>query len=106
MIWRYTTKRLLQSIPLLLGIATVTFFIVRMARGNSPFAADKNHIHHRLLNLGLGHRGTTGVLYLYALVIIALSLVTRAWHPNIALMVLGVTAFALATLPFFLPKRK
>lgn len=85
---------------------TFRVFIVRMARGNSPFAADKNHIHHRLLGLGLGHRGTSGVLYVYAIAIIALSLVTRAWHPNIGLMVLGVTAFALATLPFFLPKRK
>ena len=34
MIWRYATKRLLQSIPLLLGIATVTFFIVHMAPGD------------------------------------------------------------------------
>lgn len=85
---------------------TLRVFVVRMSRGISPFAADKNHIHHRLLSLGLGHRGTTAVLYFYALVIIALSLVTRKWHPNIGLMVLGITAFALATLPFVLPKRK
>ncbi|MEO8589936.1 MAG: MraY family glycosyltransferase [Flavobacteriales bacterium] len=85
---------------------TLRVFMVRMARGHSPFAADKNHIHHRLLALGLGHRGTTAVLYLYAMAIIALSLVTRKWQPNIGLMVLGTTAFALAMLPFALPKRK
>jgi UDP-N-acetylmuramyl pentapeptide phosphotransferase/UDP-N-acetylglucosamine-1-phosphate transferase len=85
-------------------VDTLRVFVVRMARGNSPFAADRNHIHHRLLALGLGHRGTTLAIYLYALAILALSLVTRKWHPNIGLMVLGVTALALALLPFAWPK--
>ena len=31
---RYILKRLVQAIPLLLGIATVTFFIVHMAPGD------------------------------------------------------------------------
>ncbi len=31
---RYILKRLLQAIPLLLGIATVTFFVVHMAPGD------------------------------------------------------------------------
>lgn len=87
-------------------VDTLRVFVYRMARGQSPFAADKNHIHHRLMALGLGHRGTTAVLYLYAIAIIALSLITRKWHPNIAVMVLGVTAFALAMLPFVWPKNK
>lgn len=87
-------------------VDTLRVFIVRMSRGISPFAADRNHIHHRLLDLGLGHRGTTLVLYLYAIAIIALSLITRKWHPNVALMVLGSTAFALAMLPFAIPRHK
>ena len=87
-------------------VDTLRIFIYRMSRGISPFAADRNHIHHRLLALGLGHRGTTFVLYLYAIVIILLSLVTRKWHPNVGLMVLGTTAFVLAMLPFALPVRK
>lgn len=87
-------------------VDTLRVFIVRMARGISPFAADRNHIHHRLLDMGLGHRGTAAILYLYAILIIALSLITRKWHPNVGLMVLGSTAFVLAMLPFVLPKRK
>lgn len=31
---RYTLRRLLQAIPLLLGIATVTFFLVHIAPGD------------------------------------------------------------------------
>ena len=87
-------------------VDTLRVFVVRMARGTSPFAADRNHIHHRLLELGLGHRWTTFVLYIYALAIIALSMATRKWHPNIGLMVLGTTAFAVAVLPFVWPKRE
>jgi UDP-N-acetylmuramyl pentapeptide phosphotransferase/UDP-N-acetylglucosamine-1-phosphate transferase len=87
-------------------VDTLRIFIYRMSRGISPFAADRNHIHHRLLALGLGHRGTTLVLYIYAITIILLSLVTRKWHPNVGLMVLGTTAFVLAMLPFALPVRK
>ncbi len=87
-------------------VDTLRIFIYRMVRGVSPFAADRNHIHHRLLALGLGHRGTVAVLYLYAIAVIALSLITRKWHPNLGLMVLGTTAFVLAMLPFALPKKQ
>ena len=84
-------------------VDTLRVFVYRMARGRSPFAADRNHIHHRLLALGLGHKGTVLVLYAYAVAVIALSFVTRKWHPNLGLMVLGTTAFVLAMLPFALP---
>ncbi len=87
-------------------VDTLRIFIHRSARGVSPFAADKNHIHHRLMDLGLGHRGTTFILYGYALLIVGLSLLTRKWHPNVGLMVLGSTAVVLALLPFALPLKK
>ena len=31
-------------------------FIVRIKHGKSPFLPDKNHIHHKLLALGMSHR--------------------------------------------------
>jgi len=34
---------------------TLRVFFLRIIRGQSPFAADKNHLHHRLLNLGFSH---------------------------------------------------
>ena len=39
--------------------------IRRTARGQSPFAADAGHIHHRLLRLGHTHRRTVLVLYMW-----------------------------------------
>ncbi|PUZ27767.1 UDP-N-acetylmuramyl pentapeptide phosphotransferase/UDP-N-acetylglucosamine-1-phosphate transferase [Chitinophaga costaii] len=40
---------------------TLRVFAVRMLNGRSPFSADRNHIHHYLLDLGLNHRQTTMV---------------------------------------------
>lgn len=37
----------------------------RVSQGKSPFAADRQHIHHRLLALGHTHRRTVLVLYLW-----------------------------------------
>jgi len=37
----------------------------RLAKGQSPFAADKLHLHHRLLSLGHTHRRTVLVLYMW-----------------------------------------
>lgn len=39
--------------------------IRRTAKGQSPFAADAGHIHHRLLRLGHTHRRTVLVLYMW-----------------------------------------
>jgi UDP-N-acetylmuramyl pentapeptide phosphotransferase/UDP-N-acetylglucosamine-1-phosphate transferase len=41
---------------------TLRVFAIRMMHGRSPFSADRNHIHHYLLELGLNHRQTTMVL--------------------------------------------
>lgn len=38
---------------------TLRVFAVRMLQGRSPFSADRNHIHHYLLDLKLNHRQTT-----------------------------------------------
>jgi len=86
-------------------VDTFRVFVVRTARGRSPLQADRNHIHHRLLDLGLGHRGTVLVLYIFAITIILLSLTTREVRPTKGLLVLGAAAFALAMLPFAFRKK-
>jgi UDP-GlcNAc:undecaprenyl-phosphate GlcNAc-1-phosphate transferase len=51
---------------LVLGVPIIdTFWIIvgRLSRGGSPFAPDRSHIHHRLLDLGLSHRDTVLVIY-------------------------------------------
>jgi UDP-GlcNAc:undecaprenyl-phosphate GlcNAc-1-phosphate transferase len=63
---------------LVLGVPIMdTFWVVirRLASGRSPFAADRNHIHHRLLDLGLSHRGTVLLIYVVCVLLAVLSLV-------------------------------
>ncbi|MBC7976833.1 MAG: MFS transporter, partial [Myxococcales bacterium] len=51
---------------LVLGVPIIdTFWIIvgRLVRGRSPFAPDRSHIHHRLLDLGLSHRNTVLLIY-------------------------------------------
>jgi UDP-GlcNAc:undecaprenyl-phosphate GlcNAc-1-phosphate transferase len=42
---------------------TVLAIIRRIGNGRSPFTADKEHIHHRLLRMGLSSRQVTLILY-------------------------------------------
>jgi UDP-GlcNAc:undecaprenyl-phosphate GlcNAc-1-phosphate transferase len=56
---------------LVLGVPIIdTFWIIirRLSQGRSPFSADRGHLHHRLLDLGLSHR--QAVLTIYGLGII------------------------------------
>jgi UDP-GlcNAc:undecaprenyl-phosphate GlcNAc-1-phosphate transferase len=53
---------------LILGVPIIdTFWIIirRLVSGSSPFEPDRGHLHHRLLDLGLSHRGA--VLLIYAM---------------------------------------
>ncbi len=42
---------------------TTLSFVRRLARGQSPFQADGEHVHHRLMALGLSHRNAVVTLY-------------------------------------------
>ncbi|MXV52760.1 undecaprenyl/decaprenyl-phosphate alpha-N-acetylglucosaminyl 1-phosphate transferase [Pedobacter sp. HMF7647] len=37
-------------------------FSIRLLKRKSPFSADRNHVHHRMLNIGFNHLQTTGIL--------------------------------------------
>src|SRR4029077_5634368 len=63
---------------LVLGVPIIdTFWIIvrRLSHGRSPFSPDRNHIHHRLLDLGLSHRQTVFVIYGICLTLAVLALV-------------------------------
>jgi UDP-GlcNAc:undecaprenyl-phosphate GlcNAc-1-phosphate transferase len=51
---------LLLALPILDTLSVMT---QRIGEGRSPFSADKNHIHHKLLALGFGHHEAVMVIY-------------------------------------------
>jgi UDP-GlcNAc:undecaprenyl-phosphate/decaprenyl-phosphate GlcNAc-1-phosphate transferase len=87
-------------------IDTLRVFIIRMSQGRSPFSADKNHIHHKLLSLGLTHRQTAIVLYSYTLFIILLTFLTPARTPNISFLIVFAVAMTLALGIFLIRPKK
>jgi len=53
---------------------TMRVFVLRIIKGKSPFSPDKTHIHHLLLNTGLNHMQSTGVLVFINVFFIMVSL--------------------------------
>lgn len=72
---------LAASLPLLvLGIPVVDTLMVmtqRMARGLSPFKPDRNHFHHKLLDLGFQHHEAVVTIYLVQFVFVLSAYVFR-----------------------------
>ncbi len=77
-------------------VDTMRVFFLRTIKGKSPFSADKNHIHHKLLSLGLNHKQTVIVLYAYTLVLILLTFFMPQNTPNISFAIVGGVALTLA----------
>jgi UDP-GlcNAc:undecaprenyl-phosphate GlcNAc-1-phosphate transferase len=72
---RYGARDTLALLSPLLVVAAVVFLpmldlilavVRRTRRGESPFAADKMHLHHRLLEIGHSHRRAVLLIYLWA----------------------------------------
>ncbi len=83
---------------------TIRVFTLRAIKGTSPFSADRNHLHHHLLDLGLGHRKTVFVVYSFSILIILMVFVTPKNSPNLSFLIVGITAFIL-TQSIFIYKR-
>jgi UDP-GlcNAc:undecaprenyl-phosphate GlcNAc-1-phosphate transferase len=49
---------------------TISIMVARMAKGQSPFLADKNHYHHKLMRLGFSHKEAVIVIYLLQVLLV------------------------------------
>ncbi|MBO5960884.1 MAG: undecaprenyl/decaprenyl-phosphate alpha-N-acetylglucosaminyl 1-phosphate transferase, partial [Paludibacteraceae bacterium] len=75
----------LLAIPL---FDTVRVMVTRIKQKKSPFSADKNHMHHLLLKMGLSHVQVTLVLLIVSLGSLALSLLLRHLANGYLIMVI------------------
>jgi UDP-GlcNAc:undecaprenyl-phosphate/decaprenyl-phosphate GlcNAc-1-phosphate transferase len=93
---------------LLLGLPildTLTVMSTRILAGKSPFTADKNHLHHRLLAIGFTHREAVAIVYLLQVGLVLLAYFMRfeadltvvAVFCVFAVMVLGLLDLARRT---------
>ena len=87
-------------------IDTLRVFSVRIVRGQSPFTADRNHLHHRLLKLGMNHAKTVIVIYLYNILLIFTSLYSVSFGINIAFAICFCVALLFPAILFILKPKQ
>jgi UDP-GlcNAc:undecaprenyl-phosphate GlcNAc-1-phosphate transferase len=68
----------MMGIPI---IDTVCVVAQRIIKGRSPFVADKNHIHHKLMRLGLYHSESVLTIYLLHAILVCLGFIFRLKSP-------------------------
>ncbi|MFF4079717.1 MraY family glycosyltransferase [Streptomyces sp. NPDC001777] len=103
-------------IPLLLPLTVIAIpaadlvlaIVRRTWNGQSPFAADRGHLHHRLLEIGHSHSRSVLIMYFWS-ALIAFGTVGYSVHSTslwIVLVVMGLSALGLVLLlmPRFTPK--
>lgn len=88
-----------MAILILPIIDTLNVFIIRISAGKSPFIADKNHIHHSLLRLGLTHRESTVYILFCYLLIVSVAYFFRHVNVNVLLLVIVLLGFIGAYVP-------
>ena len=67
---------------------TLRIFVIRAIKGQSPFAADRNHLHHRLLDCGYSHTKTVIIIYVFSMVTVGVSLFSYFLNPSLSLIAL------------------
>nr|WP_203616268.1 MraY family glycosyltransferase [Streptomyces sp. SID13726] len=103
-------------IPLLLPLtiiavpaADLILAIVRRTwRGQSPFAADRGHLHHRLLEVGHSHSRAVWIMYFWAALIafgsLAYSVNSASMWIVLGVVILSAIGLVLLLLPRFTPR--
>jgi UDP-N-acetylmuramyl pentapeptide phosphotransferase/UDP-N-acetylglucosamine-1-phosphate transferase len=96
----------LQSAPvvavaiLILPIVdTLNVIIIRLINKRSPFDADKNHIHHKLLKLNLTHRRSSFYIIMYYLFVVTIAYYFRHIDVNLLLLIILFLGFFGAYIP-------
>lgn len=71
---------------------TIRVFIIRILKGQSPFMADKNHLHHYLLNKTGSHARVSLIVYLFTIVSFLISMLSYIIPATLVLGILIVYA--------------
>jgi UDP-GlcNAc:undecaprenyl-phosphate GlcNAc-1-phosphate transferase len=80
--------------------------MMRLVKGHSPVRADKNHIHHMLISLGLNSRQTTILLITVNLFFILAAWLFRFANPSIVFFGIFAGGILLSQVPFIIQRLK
>jgi UDP-GlcNAc:undecaprenyl-phosphate GlcNAc-1-phosphate transferase len=90
------------AIPLLDFVMAI---LRRVKAGRSPFAADREHLHHRIMLMGVSQQRTTVILYLWT-AMFALPTVISAFVPIWIAIISGVVILLISLLVIKTNKQK
>jgi len=80
---------------------TLRIFGYRALRGVSPFSADRNHLHHLLIDSGMSHRKTVLWIYTVNIAIIGLAVYTSSTLTiTLSFIITGGTVVLLSAIPW------
>ncbi len=99
-------------LPIILPIAILivpfvdlVLAVVRRTRaGRSPFAPDKQHLHHRLLEIGHSHRRAVLIMWLWASLIAFGGVLASLYSGRVTTVILVVWVVLTVALTFFVPR--
>lgn len=91
---------------LIVPIVDLVLAVVRRTRaGRSPFAPDKQHLHHRLLEIGHSHRRAVLIIYLWAALVAFGSVLVSLYGAQAWIWTtLGLMALFTIAVTFLLPR--
>lgn len=72
---------------------TLRVFSIRISKGNSPFTPDRNHVHHLLLDRGLGHFSVTLTCVSVNIGFILIAWFGRSLGPSYLLLIMLALSF-------------
>jgi UDP-GlcNAc:undecaprenyl-phosphate GlcNAc-1-phosphate transferase len=90
---------------LIVPFADLVLAVIRRTRaGRSPFAPDKEHLHHRLLEIGHSHRRAVLIMWLWASLIAFGGVLASLYTDRITAVILAVWLVLTVALTFVLPR--
>lgn len=87
-------------------IDALRIVIYRSLKGTSPLAADRNHIHHALLDMNFSHRQISLILYAYTIIVTALAIVLSSIDNTLAFVFVGGIAIVGLQIPLIVKLRR
>ncbi len=83
---------------------TLRIFVWRAIRGVSPFSADRNHLHHLLIDSGMSHAKTVLWIYSANIAVVGMAVATRQLPVTVSFGITASFVCVLATIPWLIKR--
>lgn len=85
----------------------VRVMLVRLLTGRSPFSPDRNHIHHKLIELGLSRKRAVGIIIVMATVFLLLNYaLTMVLSCTVVFIIDLILSFVIAYMLYYLTRKQ